>query len=331
MKAAFITSYGQSITVAEQPIPEIKSGHLLIKMRAGSINPIDWKMANGDLKALIKVKFPLRLGNDGSGIVEEVGEGVTSFKPGDEVFLRCHKTDTGTFAERFLIPADLVALKPKSLSFEEAAGLPLVGLTSMQALTEKGGMKSGSKVLIHAGAGGVGTFAIQYAKACGAYVATTASPKRHDFLKALGADQVIDYHTQKIEDVLEEFDIVLDTLGQDVHEASYKVLRSGGVLVSILGIPDTQAVKEYDPSMIVRLAAYLHNRKMQKRAAKHGAIYKHLLMYASGSQLQKIAQLVEEGKINPKIDSTFALDDIEAAFAKSRTGRAQGKIIVTIP
>lgn len=311
-------------------MPVLKPGHVLIEMRAGSVNPIDWKMANGDLKALIKLKFPLLLGNDGAGVIQAVADDVSGFKPGDEVMLRCHKTDTGTFAERFLIPADLVALKPKSLSFGEAASLPLVGLTTMQALTEKAGMKKGSKVLIHAGAGGVGTFAIQYAKACGAFVATTASQKRHDFLRGLGADQIIDYHTEKIEDVLEDFDIVLDTLGESVHEASYKVLRPGGVLVSIIGIPDTETIKEYKPNLIVRLVSYLHNKKMQRKAAKHDAIYKHLLMYASGRQLAEIVQMVEEGKIKPNIDSSFPLDDINAAFEKSRSGRAQGKIIITI-
>ena len=227
MKAAYINAYGgpDQVEIGERPKPKAQIGQLLIKMKAASVNPIDWKTANGDLKALIKPPFPIMLGSDGAGIVESVGESVADFKIGDEVFFRCQKMDTGTFAEYFSVPAELVALKPKNMSFEKAASIPLVGLTVMQSLTEKAGMKAGSKVLIHAGAGGVGTFAIQYAKACGAYVATTASKKRNALLTELEADEIIDYHSQNVEDELSDYDIVLDTLGASVHDASYKTLK----------------------------------------------------------------------------------------------------------
>jgi len=332
MKAAYILSYGgaDKVEIGEQPKPEALSGQVLIKMKAASVNPIDWKTVNGDLKALFKPPFPLMLGSDGAGVVKGIGAGVSKFKIGDEVFFRCHKMDTGTFAEYFAVPADLVALKPKNMSFHEAASIPLVGLTVTQSLDEKAGMVSGSKVLIHAGAGGVGTFAIQYAKAKGAYVATTASKKRNDLLTELGADEIIDYHSKNIEDVLSDYDIVLDTLGTSVHDASYKTLKKGGTLVTVLGIPDNDTIAEYGANFIVKFVAKLHNSKMQKRAASYGAIYKHHLMYASGSQLAEIAKLIEAGKIKAIIDSTYPLDHVQAAFERSMTGRAQGKIIITM-
>lgn len=332
MKAAYILGYGgaDKVVIGERAKPDVLSGHVRIRMKAASVNPIDWKTVNGDLKALIKPAFPLMLGSDGAGVIESVGAGVSGWQIGDEVYFRCHKMNTGTFAEFFSIPAELVALKPENMTFEEAASIPLVGLTVLQALQEKAGMKAGSKVLVHAGAGGVGTFAIQYAKACGAYVATTASKKRNDLLTELGADEIIDYHSQEVEDVLEDYDIVLDTLGDSVHDASYKTLKKGGVLVTVLGIPDNATIAEYGANFVVKLVARLHNRKMQKRAEKYGAVYKHHLMYASGEQLAQIAKLIEADKIKAIIDSTFPLTQVQAAFERSMTGRAQGKIIITM-
>lgn len=332
MKSAYINAYGgpDKVEIGEQPEPVLQPGQLRIKMKAASVNPIDWKTVNGDLKALIKPSFPIMLGSDGAGIVESIGAGVSNFQIGDEVFFRCNKMDTGTFAEYFCVPAALVALKPKNMSFNEAASIPLVGLTVLQSLKEKADMKPGSKVLIHAGAGGVGTFAIQYAKACGAYVATTASKKRNALLTELGADEIIDYQSQNIEDELSDYDIVLDTLGANVHIASYKTLKKGGVLVTVLGIPDNKTITEYNANFVVKLVARLHNSKMRKLAAKYGVNYKHHLMYASGLQLAETAKLIEAGKIKAIIDSTYPLDHVQAAFERSMTGRAQGKIIITM-
>ncbi len=332
MKAAYIESYGSAskVKIGEQPKPKAARGCVLIKMKAASVNPIDWKTVKGDLKPLVKPPFPILLGNDGAGIIEELGKGVTGLGVGDEVYFRCRKADTGTYAEYFSIPVDLVAKKPSNMSFEEAASIPLVGLTVLQALKEKGGMKPDSKVLIHAGAGGVGTFAIQFAKACGAFVAATASAKRIDLLNDLGADVIIDYHTQKIEDELSDFDIVLDTLGDDVQEASYQVLKPGGVLVSIQGIPDVETMKYYGAGLMVRLVGALSNRKKQKQAAKHGVRYDYLFMKENGAQLAEIAELIEVGKIKAVIDSTYPLDQVQQAFERSMTGRSQGKIIISI-
>ncbi|PCJ22906.1 MAG: NADPH:quinone reductase [SAR86 cluster bacterium] len=332
MKAAFINSYGQfdQIKIGDIDRPEIDDHDVLIKMKAASVNPIDWKMVHGDLKALIKLKFPLVLGSDGAGVIEEVGAGVTEFNVGDEVFFRCDKANIGTFAEYFAIPANLIAKKPTNMSFEEAASIPLVGLTTYQALKEKAGMTEGSRVLIHAGAGGVGSFAIQFAKAFGAHVATTASKKRFVLLAELGADEIIDYQSQHIENELNGFDIVFNTLGDSVQEPSYKTLKKGGVLVNVLGIPEPLVVAQYTSNILVKLISHINQWRKEGLAAKYNAKYKHLLMYADGKQLREIADLIEAGKIRAIIDSTFPLAKVKEAFERSATGRAQGKIIIKI-
>ena len=332
MKAAYIEAYGtmDKVQIGDQPKPELAAGQALIRLKAASVNPIDWKIVKGDLKPLFSLPLPLLLGSDGAGIIEQIGAGVSDYKIGDAVFFRCNKTDTGTYAQYIAVVADLIAPIPSNMSFEEAASIPLVGFTASQALVEKGGMRAGSQVLIHAGAGGVGTFAIQYAKAHGAYVATTASKKRFQLLKALGADEIIDYRSEKFEDRLSDFDIVLDSLGSTVHEASYKVLKKGGVLVTILGIPDPDTVAEITSNPIIKLVARLSRWNNRRKAAKHGAIYKHHWMVSNGAQLKEIAALIEAGKIRAVIDRTYPLDQVQQAFEYSQTGRAEGKIIITI-
>jgi len=332
LKTAFITAYGSmdKVQIGEQPKPGIKAGHVLVKMKAASVNPIDWKMVKGDLKPLFSPPMPLLLGSEGAGIIEQLGSGVTNVNIGDEVFFRPTKADTGTYAEYYCVAADLVAQKPSNMTFEEAASIPLVGLTAMQALVEKGGMRAGSRVLIHAGAGGVGTFAIQYAKACGAYVATTASKKRFELLEALGADEIIDYHNERIEDKLSDFDIVLDSIGASVHDASYKTLKKGGVLVTILGIPEPETVAGSDANFVIKLVSRLSLWNNQRKAAKYGATFRHHWMEASGEQLKDIAALIEAEKIKAVIDSTFPLDQVQQAFEYSQTGRVEGKIVITI-
>jgi len=332
LKAAFIEAYGamDKVRIGEQPMPEVAADHVLIKMKAASVNPIDWKIVMGDLKPLFSPPLPLLLGSDGAGIIEQTGSGVSDFKVGDAVFFRCAKTDTGTYAQYIAVAANLVASKPSNMSFEEAASIPLVGFTASQALVEKGGMRAGSRVLIHAGAGGVGTFAIQYAKAHGAYVATTASKKRFELLKELGADEIIDYTSEKFEDRLSDFDIVLDSLGSAVHETSYKVLKKGGVLVTILGIPDPEVVGELTSNPIIKLVARLNRWNNRRKAAKHGVVFKHHWMVSNGVQLKEITALIEAGRITAVIDKTYPLDQLQQAFEYSQTGRAQGKIIITI-
>jgi len=332
MKAASINSYGsaEQVQISDVQMPSVPPGHVLVRMKAASVNPIDWKMAKGDLKALAKSDFPVTLGHDGAGIIEQLGKDVSTFETGDEVYFRCFESDTGTYAQYFAIDASLVSKKPETMSFEQAASIPLVGLTSLQVLRERGQMKPDSKVLIHAGAGGVGTFAIQFAKACGAYVATTASKKRNSLLTELGADEIIDYKTQQFEDVLTDYDLVFDTLGGSVQDASYKVLKRGGILVSVLGMPEVTRVKQLTSNVLIVLVSWFHNRKKKRQATKYGVTYKHHFMYSNGSQLEEIATLIDAGKIKAVIDSTYTLDQVAEAFERSMTGRVQGKVIITI-
>jgi len=331
MQAAFITAYGllDKIQVGAQPKPAPAAGEVLVRMQAASVNPIDYKQVLGELKPLIKPAFPLLLGSDGAGVVAELGDGVQAFDIGDEVYFRTPLMQTGSIAEYISLPAAVLALKPKNMSFAEAASIPLVGLTAAQAL-EKAGLKVGSRVLIHAGAGGVGSFAIQYAKAMGAYVATTASQKRFDMLKTLGADEVVDYRNTRIEDELADMDIVLDTLGPKVREASYQALKKGGTLVSIQGMPDPETVAHMGANPIIRIIARMSQLKHQRIASKHDATFKYYWMRESGAELDKISALIEAGKIRAVIDSRFPLSDVQAAFARSASGQAGGKIIVTI-
>ena len=332
MKAAFTEQYGpnDTVQVGERPMPELGPGQVRIQLRAASVNPIDYKTRDGDLKRMIPLQFPIILGSDGAGIVQSIGSDVTRVKAGDEVYFRCLKTATGTFAEYLCIDADLVALRPQNISMEESAAIPLVGLTSYQALIDKAGLKAGQKVLIHAGAGGIGSFAIQLAKSVGAHVATTASAKRVPYLESLGADQIIDYKTQKFEDELSRLDVVFDTLGGESQAKSFGVLKPGGVLISIVGIPDPASMKRFGAGFIARIVSTFVHWRIQRRAQKFGVRFIHHLMDASGPQLDTLRALVEEGKIRSHIDSVHTLDNVRDALARSESGRAQGKIIVRI-
>ncbi len=297
MKAAFITAYGplENVKIGEPPKPAPRKGEVLVRIMAASVNPIDWKQAKGDLKPLVKASFPLRLGSDGAGVVEGLGAGVEGVCLNDDVYFRTPLKATGSFAEYICLPASVVAIKPANMSFSEAATIPLVGLTTLQAL-QKAGIKAGSRVLVHAGGGGVGSFAIQYAKAMGAYVITTASQKRVDSLRALGADEIIDYRNQRIEDHAREMDIVFDTLGSDVHEASFQTLKKGGVLVSIQGIPDPETVARIGGNALVGGLARLNQWKIRRKAARHGVVYIYHWMHESGAELGQITKLIEAGK-----------------------------------
>ncbi len=331
MKAAFITAYGalESVCIGPQPKPTPATGEVLVQMRAASVNPIDWKQVQGALKPLLKPRFPLRLGSDGAGVVAALGAGVAGVSIGDAVYFRTPIMGTGSFAEFICLPAEVLARKPENMGFAEAATIPLVGLTAAQALN-KAGLKAGARVLVHAGAGGVGAFAIQYAKAKGAYVATTASAKRVDMLTALGADEIIDYHTERVEDRLHDMDIVLDTLGPAVHAVSYKTLRKGGVLVSIQGLPDPATVARLGGGMAVGLLARLSHWRLRQKARRQGAVYMYHWMQENGAVLAQISELIEDGKIKAVIDSSFPLADVAKAFTRSASGRAGGKIVITI-
>ena len=268
MKTWFIRGYGgpEMLELGEFEEPVVGPYDVLVGIRAASVNPIDKRVREGELKALVKYQFPLAMGTDLSGVVLQCGCNVTRFSIGDEIFSRPNRLRIGSFSERISIHESEVSHKPKSLTFEEAASLPLVGLTSFQALTEIANVKPGCKVLIQAGAGGVGTFAIQLAKHLGAYVATTASKPKHELLYSLGADEVIDYRDNDFEKVLKGYDVVFDTLGGVSLLKAFNILRPGGIVVSVSGPPDIHITKDWKLPLYIRLVIRLKSRKVRKIA-----------------------------------------------------------------
>ena len=332
MKAAYIRKYGNNdaIEIGDQPLPSVGPRDVLIKIHAASINPVDYKIRDGDLKRVIPFKFPLILGNDGSGVVEKVGADVRAFKPGDAVYVRLDKERIGTFAEYAVAAESSVALKPNNLSHIEAASIPLAGQTAWQALMDVRKLQKGQKVLIHAGSGGVGSFAIQLAKHVGATVATTTSAKNADLVKRLGADVVIDYKTQRFDEILSDYDFVLDTQAGDVQHRSFRVLKRGGTLVAIVGMPTAEFGREWGVNILVRMVMALANRKSTQLARERDVNFKFLFTKPSGDQLREIAKLIESGAIKPVIDKVFDLDHIREALAYSEGGRVVGKAVVQI-
>ncbi|MEK5040491.1 NADP-dependent oxidoreductase [Sporosarcina sp. FSL K6-3457] len=331
MKAMIIEKYGKTpLLLADRPMPTVGDYEVLAEIHAASINPLDSKIRDGTIKLLIKYKMPLILGNDFSGVVAKVGAKVTSFKVGDEIYGRPRKSSIGTFAEYISIHENDIALKPKNLSFEEAASVPLVGLTAYQALHDILQLQKGQKILIQAGAGGVGTFAIQLAKLMGATVATTASEAGTNLVKSLGADEIINYRTEKFEDILENYDAVFDTLGGEILERSFKVVKNGGQIVSLSGLPNARFAKEdslgFLKTMLLSAASY----KLTKLEKKHRIQYTFMFVKASGDQLRMITKFIESGKIQPVIDEVFSFNDVEKAMEYSESGRAKGKIILKI-
>lgn len=331
MKAMVIDRYGKApMRLAEMPTPEINDYEVLAEIHAASINPIDFKIRDGKVRLLIQYKMPLILGNDFSGVIVKVGKKVTRFKVGDEIYARPRKSKIGTFAEYISIHGDDIALKPKNLSFEEAASIPLVGLTSYQALHDIMQLQKGQKILIHAGSGGVGTFAIQLAKAMGATVATTASEAGANLVTSLGADKVINYKKENFEAILKNYDAVFDTLGGKTLEKSFKIIKNGGNIVTVSGRPNARFAKEYGSGWWKTLLFSAASRKLTALEKKHHAQYSFLFMKPSGDQLRIIADLIESGSIKPVIDRTFSFEEAEKAMKYAESGRAKGKIIVKI-
>ncbi|ABK86410.1 MULTISPECIES: NADP-dependent oxidoreductase [Bacillus] len=331
MKAMIIDKYGKvPMRMAEVPTPEINEYEVLAEIHAASINPIDFKIRDGKVKMLLKYEMPLILGNDFSGVIVKVGSKVTRFKVGDEIYARPRKNKIGTFAEYIAIHEDDIALKPKNLSFEEAASIPLVGLTSYQALHDIMQLQKDQKILIHAGSGGVGTFAIQLAKIMGATVTTTASEAGSNLVKSLGADQIINYKTEKFEEILKDYDAVFDTIGGTTLEKSFNIIKSGGNIVSVSGMPNARFGKEFGSGFFKTLLFSLASKKLTALEKKHNAQYSFLFMKPSGDQLRIIANYIEAGKIKPVIDRVFSFEDAQKAMEYSEAGRAKGKIIVKI-
>ncbi|MEK4579510.1 MULTISPECIES: zinc-binding dehydrogenase [Bacillus] len=331
MRAMVIDKYGKvPMRMTEMPTPEINQYEVLAEIHAASINPIDFKIRDGKVKLLLKYKMPLILGNDFSGVIVKVGTKVTQFKVGDEIYARPRKDKIGTFAEYIAIHEDDIALKPKNLTFEEAASIPLVGLTSYQALHDIMQLQKGQKILIHAGSGGVGTFAIQLAKIMGATVATTASEAGENLVKSIGADEIINYKKEKFEDILKNYDAVFDTLGGTTLEKSFDIIKSEGNIVSVSGMPNARFGKEFGSGFFKTLLFSLASKKLTALEKKHNAQYSFLFMKPSGDQLRIIAKYIESGQIKPIIDRIFHFEDTQKAMEYSESGRAKGKIIVKI-
>jgi len=303
---------------------------VLVQVHAAAVNLLDSKIRNGEFKLILPYRLPLILGNDVAGVVARVGSRMRRFKPGDQVYARPPQNRIGSFAELISMNEDAVAIMPKNLTMEEAASIPLVGLTAWQALVERANLKKGQKVLIHAGSGGVGTFAIQLAKHLGATVATTTSAGNLDLVKRLGADTAIDYKTTDFEKVLGDYDVVLNSLGTETLNKSLKVLKPGGKLISISGPPDRDFAKDMEASWILRQVMRLLSYRIRKNAKRRRVSYSFLFMRPSGDQLREITSLIDAGTIRPVVDRVFPFESTKEAMAYVEHGRAKGKVIVKV-
>jgi NADPH:quinone reductase-like Zn-dependent oxidoreductase len=331
MRAFTVERYGDKagVRAGEVPDPEVGADDVLVYIQAASVNPLDRMLRDGEMKALLPYKVPFVLGNDLAGIVVEVGAAVTQFAVGDEVFARPDKDRIGTFAELIAVHQDDVAIKPTTLTMEEAASLPLVALTSWQVLVERAQIRPGQKVLIHAGSGGLGTIAIQLAKQLGARVATTTSTANVDLVKRLGADVVVDYKKQEFETVLHDYDVVLDSLGGKTLLKSLDVLKPGGKVISVAGPPDAALGKELGANPVIRLVMSALGFRVRRRARRRNVTYSFLFMKASGDQLRQLTSLIDAGRIRPVVDTVFPFESAREALEYLEAGRAKaGKVVI---
>ncbi|MCW8103056.1 NADP-dependent oxidoreductase [Streptomyces tauricus] len=328
MRAFVVTKYKEPLQEADVPEPTVGEHDVLVRMEAAGLNPLDEKIRVGEFKQILPYELPLVLGNDVAGTVIGVGTAVRDFKPGDEVYGRPDQDRIGTFAERIAVAEGDLALKPASISMNEAGSLPLVALTAWQALVERGKVRPGQKVLIHAGAGGVGSIAIQLAAHLGAHVATTASASNADFVRALGADTVIDYRTQDFEQLLTGYDLVLDSIGGETLEKSLRVLKPGGKAIGIAGPPEPTFAREAGLNPLLRLAVAALSRKIRMQAKKLGVTYEFLLMRASGDQLRQITTLVDQGVVRPVVGKVVGFDQTPQALQSLSQGGIRGKAVI---
>jgi NADPH:quinone reductase-like Zn-dependent oxidoreductase len=326
MKALQIVKYGEirdCLTFNEVSKPTIQAKDVLIEVKAAAINPIDKSIILGNLKGMLPIPLPSTSAYDVSGIVVKKGDEVTNFEIGDLVYSRVPQEQMGTLAEFVVVTSNAVSKKPGNISFEEAASLPLAGLTALQSL-EYAGIKENDKVLIHAGSGGVGSFAIQYAKAKGAYVYTTTSTSNVEWVKELGADRVIDYKTEDYKAIVKDADIVFDTLGKNYTTEAFTVVKKGGMVVSVVGPLDEESAKMFG------MADYKLPTELSNLVSEKEATYKFIFMHPNGSHLGEIKALVEDDKIKSIIDKVYPFSESIEAFTHLASGRAKGKIVVKI-
>jgi NADPH:quinone reductase-like Zn-dependent oxidoreductase len=330
MKAFVFNKYGKSdhVTLADMPRPALKPNEILVQVHAVGLNPIDCALPKGTFKPILKFQLPATLGSDLAGVVVEVGRRVTRFKPGDAVFASIFDLGTGALAEFAVVPENAAAPKPANLDFVQAASIPMVGLTSWQALKERAKLKPGQKVFIPAGSGGIGTFAIQLAKHLGAKVGTTTSTGNVDWVRSLGADEVMDYTRQEFAQVLQNYDAVLGTVKGDTIAKSLQILKPGSNVVSLIGPPDAAFARGRGMNFFFTFLFGLLSRKIIRRARKRGVEYSFLFVHPDGRQLAEIGKLLEAGRIRPVIDKVFAFDQAKEALAYLAKGRAKGKVVV---
>lgn len=329
MRAFLFDKYKQPLHEATVPEPTVGARDVLVQVAAAGVNQLDEKIRDGEFKTILPYKTPLALGHDLAGTVVGIGADVRGFKVGDQVFARPRDHRIGTFAERIAVDEADLALAPTTITPVEAASLPLVALTAWQALVEKSNVQPGQKVLIHAGSGGVGTIAIQLAKHLGAQVATTVSGKNADFVRDLGADVVIDYRNQDFESELSGYDLVLDSLGGENLVRSLRVLRPGGTAIGISGPPDPAFARAAGLNPVLRLAITFLSRKVRAKAKKLGVTYQFLFMRADGTQLRRLAELVDAGRIRPVVGATFPFEQTPQAVLSLGAGTTRGKVVVT--
>jgi len=330
MKALTFQRYGKSpgIALTDVPRPAIKADELLVKVHAASLNPIDNMIPSGMFKPVLRFQLPAIMGSDLAGVVTEVGRNVTRFKPGDAIFASIFDLGTGAIAEFAVVPEHAAALKPANLDFVQAASIPMVALTSWQALKERANLQAGQKVFIPAGSGGIGTFAIQLAKQLGATVATTTSTGNVELVRRLGADEVVDYKKQDFEHVLHGYDAVLGTVKGDTIEKSLAILKPGGRIVSLVGPLDAAFARKKQLNVLLTFVFGLMSRKIMRLASKRDVSYAFMFVRPDGSQLGQIGQLLADGRIQPVIDKVFPFDQAKEALAYLAQGRAKGKVVV---
>ncbi|WP_062213138.1 NADP-dependent oxidoreductase [Streptomyces sp. NBRC 109706] len=328
MKAFVIDRYRAAPREADVAEPVVGDHDVLIEVKSASVNQIDLRIAEGEFKQILPYRLPLVLGSDLAGVVLAVGPAVRSFAPGDEVFAKPDVRQLGTFAERVAVAEADLAIKPASASMTEAASLPLVALCAWQALVERGRVRPGQKVLIHAGAGGVGSLAIQLAKHLGATVATTVGAPQADRARERGADIVVDYRTEDFTDLLRDYDLVLDSLGGKNLEGSLRVLRPGGKAIGITGPPTPEFAREMDVSLVPRLAVRGISHRARRMARRLDVRYEFLFTHSSGEQLAKIAELVDGGALRPVVGQVFPFHRTPDALVALEKGGTHGKIVV---
>lgn len=332
MKAFILDRYGKQerLRAADVPEPELRADEVLIEVHAAAVNLIDVKVRNGEFKLILPYRPPFVLGHDVAGVVVRVGSRVSRIKVGDEVYARPYDLRIGTFAELVAAHEDTVALKPRNISMEEAASIPLIGLTAWQALVEKAKLRKGQKVFIQAGSGGVGTFAIQLAKHLGATVATTTSTGNVPLVKGLGADVVVDYKKEAFEEQLHDYDVVLNSQDEKTLKKSLGVVKPGGHVVSITAPVDPQFGEDIKASWLVKQIFRALSFGVRRQAQRLGVHYSFLFMRGNASQLKQIAQLIESGAIRPVVDRVFPFDATNEALAYVDSGRAKGKVVIKV-